>query len=50
MDFYVIFVIIVGFMLLTSPALIVLTIIFYRKAQRVCHLEEKEAVNIQKEE
>lgn len=50
MDFYVIFVIIVGFMLLTSPALIVLTIIFYRKAQRVCHLEEKEAVSIQKEE
>jgi len=50
MDFYVIFVIIVGFMLLTSPALIVLTIIFYRKANRVCRLEEKEAVSIQKEE
>ena len=48
--YYVFHAVVIGSMILTGLALIILTVIFYKKAQRVCCLEEKEAVSIQKEE
>ena len=43
--YYIFHATVIGSMILTGLALIILTIIFYRKAQRVCRWEEQEATN-----
>ena len=48
--YYVFHAVVIGSMVLTGLALIILTVIFYKKAQRVCIWEEQEATSNQKEE
>lgn len=48
--YYAFHAVVIGSMILTGLALIILTVIFYKKAQRVCIWEEQEATSNQKEE
>ena len=48
--YYIFHAVVIGSMILTGLAFIILTVIFYKKAQRVCRLEEKEATNQEQKE